>query len=81
MVRRRRRQRGRRRRRRRRVATLARCVRLGLAGQVGWNEKDPVSKTKHDSCLAVGRTEPDPSKDLTFEGFEDQVSISTRILG
>ena len=28
------------------AATLARCVRLGLAGQVGWNEKDPVSKTK-----------------------------------
>lgn len=41
-------------------------------GQVGWNEKDPVSKHKADSCWAVGSTEPDPKKDFKgeFEGNE-----------
>jgi len=41
-------------------------------GQVGWNEKDPVSAHGADSCLAVGRTEPDPAKDSTvdFDGHQ-----------
>lgn len=36
-------------------------------GQVQWNEKDPVSGHKADSCLAVGRTEPDPKADTTIK--------------
>jgi poly [ADP-ribose] polymerase len=39
-------------------------------GEVGWNEKDPVTSHKKHSCLAVGRTEPDPAHDKTakFDG-------------
>ena len=36
-------------------------------GMVGWNEKDPVSAHNCHSCHAIGRTEPDPSKDTTFK--------------
>lgn len=42
-------------------------------GEVGWNEKDPVSKHKANSCLAVGNTEPDPSKDIMVEFEGKQV--------
>ena len=34
---------------------------------MGWNDKDPVTKHKAHSCLAVGNTEPDPSKDETVQ--------------
>jgi len=36
-------------------------------GEVQWNEKDPVTAHKKHSCLAVGKTEPDPSKDATMD--------------
>jgi poly [ADP-ribose] polymerase 2/3/4 len=36
-------------------------------GEVGWNEKDPVSKVGANSCLAIGTTEPDPKDDLVVE--------------
>jgi len=44
-------------------------------GQVGYNDKDPVSASGHDSCLAVGRTEPDAKKDTTMEFDGQQVCI------
>ena len=34
-------------------------------GQVGWNDSDPASEHGAHSCVAVGRTEPDPKNDLT----------------
>jgi poly [ADP-ribose] polymerase len=36
-------------------------------GEVGWNEKDPVSKHNANSCLAIGTTEPDPADDIVHE--------------
>lgn len=36
-------------------------------GQVGWNETDPCSAHGADSVLAIGQTEPDPSKDTTID--------------
>jgi len=36
-------------------------------GEVGWDEKDPVSAGGFDSCLAVGRTEPDAGQDLQVQ--------------
>jgi len=41
--------------------------RMIRGGEVGWNEKDPVSAGGHDSCYAIGQTEPDPADDLEIE--------------
>ena len=53
-------------------AALGKQRLINQDGQVGSRDKDPVSKHKCDSCLAIGRTEPDPKDDeaMEFEGHE-----------
>eukprot|EP01052_Picozoa_sp_SAG31_P042902 SAG31_NODE_6968_length_1831_cov_34.728497_2_plen_143_part_00 len=51
-------------------------------GQVGWNERDPVSKGGYDSVLALGRTEPDPKADkgITFEGKQKVIIPQGKVI-
>jgi len=44
-------------------------------GSVGWNEKDPVSAGGYNSCLAIGKTEPDASDDLETEFDGHSVTV------